>query len=140
MLKPKKLQPGDKIGLISASAPLAGLLPSRKKRGVEVIKKLGFQPIIGANAELVTGYTAGSAKSRADDFNDFVSSTDVKAIISFIGLSERLIMITRLEWFTLHLNGRRKYWIGLNFKIIARERCRRMMVGNALDQGKLGGL
>jgi muramoyltetrapeptide carboxypeptidase LdcA involved in peptidoglycan recycling len=68
MIKPKKLKQGDKIGLISASAPLAGLLPQRKNRGVKALADLGFEPVIGKNAELVSGHTAGSAERKGKRF------------------------------------------------------------------------
>jgi len=82
---PKKLEVGDTIGVISPSAPLAGLVEHRYKNGVKKLKELGFNVIVGKYALEVTSYTAGSAQARAEDIMDFFKNKNVKAIISFTG-------------------------------------------------------
>jgi len=72
LIKPKLLKKGDTIGIVSPSAPLAGLVPHRVKRGIEMIKKIGFNVQLGKNALKVSGYISGSAKERAKDINDFL--------------------------------------------------------------------
>jgi len=49
ILKPKILKPGDTIGIISPSAPLAGLIPHRTNHAIEVLKNMGFKVRIGKN-------------------------------------------------------------------------------------------
>lgn len=85
LTKPKLLKKGDAIGIISPSAPLAGLVPHRVERGVENLKKMGFIVKLGANALKIDGYNAGSAEERAKDINDFFADKDIKAIFTFIG-------------------------------------------------------
>ena len=85
LIKPKKLKKGDAIGLISPSAPLAGLVPHRTKKAVKMLEELGFKVKVGKNALKITGYTAGSPKERAEDINSFFRDKEVKAIICFIG-------------------------------------------------------
>jgi muramoyltetrapeptide carboxypeptidase len=84
-IKPSHLKQGDIIGIVSPSAPLAGLLPRRVKRGVKMLESLGFRVILGKNSLKVTGYTAGTAEQRAEDINSFIRNNDVKGIFSFIG-------------------------------------------------------
>lgn len=85
LIKPMHLRNGDTIGIVSPSAPLAGLVPHRVKKGITMLKKLGFKIKIGKHALKVTNYTAGSAKERADDINIFFKDKKIKAIFTFIG-------------------------------------------------------
>ncbi len=82
---PEKLNFGDTIGVISPSAPLAGLVEHRYKNGIKKLEELGFNVIVGKHALEVTSYTAGSAEERAEDIMEFFKNKNVKAIISFIG-------------------------------------------------------
>lgn len=85
LLKPKSLKVGDTIGLISPSAPLAGLVPHRTKKGIQELERLGFKVKVGKNALKVTGHTAGTPQERAEDINSFFADKEIKAIFSFIG-------------------------------------------------------
>lgn len=85
LIKPTHLNTGDTIGVISPSAPMAGLVKRRAEQGINALKALGFNVKIGHNAYKMSGYTAGSALERAADINDFFQDKDVKAIFSFIG-------------------------------------------------------
>lgn len=85
LLKPKALKIGDTIGLVSPSAPLAGLVPHRTQKGIQELERLGFKVKVGKNALRVTGYTAGTPQERAEDINSFFADKKVKAIFSFIG-------------------------------------------------------
>lgn len=82
---PEHLKKGDSIGIISPSAPLAGLIEHRYKNGVKKLKELGFNVILGKHSLKITNYTAGSPKERAEDIMDFFIDGNIKAIISFIG-------------------------------------------------------
>lgn len=85
LIKPMLLRKGDVIGIISPSAPLAGLVPHRVESSIESLKKMGFVVRLGASALKVDGYTAGSAEERAKDINDFFADKDIKAIFTSIG-------------------------------------------------------
>ncbi len=85
LLKPKSLKIGDTIGLVSPSAPLAGLVPHRTQKGIQELERLGFKIKVGENALKVTGHTAGIPQERAQDINSFFADKEVKAIFSFIG-------------------------------------------------------
>lgn len=85
LIKPPQLKIGDTIGLISPSAPLAGLVPHRTQKAIKSLTEMGFRVKVGKNALKVTGYTAGSPKERAEDINNFFKDKTVRAIICFIG-------------------------------------------------------
>jgi muramoyltetrapeptide carboxypeptidase len=85
LIKPKVLEMGDTIGLVSPSAPLAGLVSHRTKNGIKMLEELGFKVKVGKNALKVKGHTAGTPKERADDINTFFRDKKIKAIFSFIG-------------------------------------------------------
>jgi muramoyltetrapeptide carboxypeptidase len=85
LIKPKKLERGDIIGVVSPSSSLPADIPNRFKRGVDCIEKLGYKVKIGKNATKKLGYMAGSPQERADDINEMFSDKDVKAIFCSIG-------------------------------------------------------
>ncbi len=83
--KPPRLKEGDTIGLISPSAPLAGLVPHRTDRAVAMLGGLGFNVLVAKNSKKITDYTAASPEERAEDIHEMFSNDDVKAVICFIG-------------------------------------------------------
>lgn len=85
LIKPIYLKRGDTIGVVSSSAPLAGLVPHRLKKGLKTLEDFGFKVKIGSNALKITKYTAGNEKERAQDINNFFKDKTIKAIFSFIG-------------------------------------------------------
>lgn len=85
LIKPKHLQKGDTVGLVSPSAPLAGLVPHRVRIGVKALQDFGFKVKIGKNALKIEEETAGSPKERAEDINNFFKDGNIKAIFCFIG-------------------------------------------------------
>ena len=65
LIEPKKIEKGDTVGLVSPSAPLAGLAPHRTEKAIKMLEEMGFKVKIGKNALKVEEYTAGSPKERA---------------------------------------------------------------------------
>jgi len=98
LIKPTHLQKGDTIGIVSPSAPLASLVPHRVKRGVAMLKELGFKVKIGKYALKVTCHTAGNPKERAQDINDFFKDKSIKAIFTFIGGSNSNQILKYLDF------------------------------------------
>jgi muramoyltetrapeptide carboxypeptidase len=104
MFKPKHLQKGNKIGTVSPSSPMAGLLPHRAKRGMTMLEKLGFVVKNGEHALSISQHTAGNPKERADDINSFFKDESIKAIISFIGGNHSNQILEHLD-FNLIMNN-----------------------------------
>lgn len=98
VILPIGLKQGDKVGLISPSAPLAGLLPHRVEQGIRGVKSLGLEVLIGKSSLKVTGYTAGNAKERAQDINDFFRNNKVRAIMAMIGGNHSNQLLSYLDF------------------------------------------
>lgn len=83
IIKPKRLNAGDTIGLVSPSSRLP-----RKRQYKEIVKqiqKLGYQVNEGTNARQHYGYLAGSDEQRAADLNEMFADDSVDAIMPFRG-------------------------------------------------------
>jgi muramoyltetrapeptide carboxypeptidase len=85
LIRPKRLQRGDMIGIVSPSSGIAALCPRRLQRGIEELKRLGFQVIVGKNAKKRNEYMAGTIEERIEDLHEMFANSEVKAIITTIG-------------------------------------------------------
>ncbi len=83
LIKPRGLQKGDTVGLISP----ASRLPKRKQYGeiIEQIKDLGYRVKVAPHAQNRYGYFAGKDKDRAADLNQMFADDSVDAILPFRG-------------------------------------------------------
>lgn len=77
ILKPKKLQPGDTIGIVTPASPM---LSERLTRGIQYLQQRGFQVKIGEHVSDERGYLAGSDEARAQDLNELFANSEVDAI------------------------------------------------------------
>ena len=79
LIKPKKLQKGDTIGLISVSGNI------KEYQNIENAKKYfeskGFNVVISENTKEKYRYHAGTDKVRANTFNEFVKNDKIDAIV-----------------------------------------------------------
>ncbi len=82
-IKPKKLQKGDLIGIISPASSVDD--PFRLERGVEYIEKMGYNVMVGKNVGKFNGYLAGTDLERLDDLHSMFSNKKVKAIFCVRG-------------------------------------------------------
>lgn len=83
IIKPKKLENGDLIGIISPASSPEDL--SKIEKGVNYLEKLGYRVKIGENVGKSHGYLAGSDEDRLADIHSMFSDKDVKAIFSVRG-------------------------------------------------------
>ncbi|WP_445665039.1 S66 peptidase family protein [Fodinibius sp. AD559] len=83
LIKPKKLQQGDTIGLISPGF----ILPDSNKYDeiIDQIQQLGYKVKEGPNARNQYGYLAGTDEERAADLNAMFADNSVDAIMPFRG-------------------------------------------------------
>lgn len=82
-IKPKALQPGDTIGLVSPASIVGD--DQAYDEVVAKIKQLGYEVKEGANARNTFGYFAGTDKQRAEDLNAMFQDPSVDAIMAFRG-------------------------------------------------------
>jgi len=79
IIKPKKLEKGDTIGLISPASRPKDL--TRIDGATKYLEGLGYNVKIGKNAKNLYGFLAGSDEERVSDLHEMFSDKDVKAII-----------------------------------------------------------
>lgn len=81
-LKPKRLYPGDMIGVIAPASP--GDLQSAQA-GINWLKAQGFRVRAGRTLEETFGYLAGNDDIRAADINSMFASSEINGIICLRG-------------------------------------------------------
>lgn len=82
-LRPKKLQKGDLIGIISPASSVDD--PSKIERGVSYLEGLGYKTILGKNVGKYNGYLAGNDNERLADLHTMFENKNVKAIFCLRG-------------------------------------------------------
>lgn len=78
MIKPKKLSPGDTIGVVSPASPSENR--SEVYRAKEYLENLGYTVVIGKNVNKTRGFTAADEQDRIDDIHDMFSRDDIDAV------------------------------------------------------------
>jgi muramoyltetrapeptide carboxypeptidase LdcA involved in peptidoglycan recycling len=96
--RPPRLNKGDTIAIITPAAPAPRKFPDRFQHALEQLRKCGFKVIIGACAEKSEGYRSASPRLRANEFNQFVKSPEVKVIMSAIGGWNSNSLLPYLDW------------------------------------------
>ncbi len=82
MVKPRRLERGDRIALLALASPFDRRLFDA---GVEELQKLGFQPVYDERAFEKTRYLAGDPSSRALAFEAAWNDPDIAGIIAVRG-------------------------------------------------------
>ena len=81
-----KLEPGDKIAIVSPSWGGAALFPHRVALGVRQIESLGFSAVFGSHALGNNGSVSDSAENRARDLHEMFEPG--KEVVAFHGDEE----------------------------------------------------
>lgn len=81
-IKPKRLYPGDTIGVI---APASSGNPELAVAGVRWLEEQGFRVQLGKTVEQTMGYLSGPDALRAADINAMFASPDIDGIICLRG-------------------------------------------------------
>jgi muramoyltetrapeptide carboxypeptidase len=102
ILKPKALKKGDKVAII---AP-ASNLDSNEDINIrmDVMKWLGFEPVVGKNVMNQYGYLAGRDKERADDLNEMFARKDVAGIFCARGGYGTMRMLPYIDYENIKRN------------------------------------
>ena len=77
MIKPKRLKPGDTVGII---APASGVAPETWDRAVKNIESLGFKAKVGKNARGRLSFLSATDKERLEDLHWAFSDAEVSAV------------------------------------------------------------
>ena len=87
MIKPKKLNIGDKVAIISLSRGILGM-PFAKHEldlGIKRLKDMGLEPVIMTNSLKDMGYLEKHPEERASDLKEAFMDDSIKGIICAIG-------------------------------------------------------
>jgi len=78
VIKPKVLHQGGTVGVISPASP--SFKKSDVLRGKETLERWGYRVELSKNLNISKGFTAGTDRERAEDFNEMFSRKDVNAV------------------------------------------------------------
>jgi len=78
LIRPKKLKKGDTVGIVAPAGPVDLEL---LEKGLQVIRSMKLEPVLGKHVLSKRGYLAGKDEDRADDLMSMFANQDVKAIL-----------------------------------------------------------
>ncbi|MCL5254004.1 MAG: LD-carboxypeptidase [Candidatus Thermoplasmatota archaeon] len=105
MIIPKRLKKGDRIGVVTPSAPLnSNELVARLNNGIAILNDMGFEVVLGRNAMKVNGYLAGEPVEKAEDINEMFADRNVSAILCSQGGGTANSCLPHLDWDTIRKN------------------------------------
>ena len=81
IIKPKKLNREDTVGIISPSEPITDDLKEQFNKGLLALEKLGLKVKLGKYVFDQYYYNAGTREHRIKDFNDIWNDSKVKMIL-----------------------------------------------------------
>ena len=96
---PSRLKRGDRVGVVSPSAPIdTDELLSRLNSGIRVLNDMGFDVVTAKNALRVRGYSAGTPLEKANDINTMFGDESISAIICSQGGGTANGCLPLLDW------------------------------------------
>lgn len=102
ILKPKRLNKGDLIGIITPASIPDDL--TRINKGVKYLESLGYRVEVGKNVGKVRGYLAGTDEERLEDLHYMFSKKAVKAIICARGGYGTPRLLNRIDYSLIKKN------------------------------------
>jgi muramoyltetrapeptide carboxypeptidase LdcA involved in peptidoglycan recycling len=99
MIKPHKLNPGDKIATVSLSWGGPGTYPYRYQIGVQQLQKeFGLQVVEMPNTLKDADWLARNPKARAEDWMQAFADPSIKGIFSTIGGDESIRLLPYIDF------------------------------------------
>ena len=120
---PEPLKQGDKVFLVCTSSPI---LEEDIEKCKEVVKKLGFEPVLGESLfENIGGYMAGMPEIRVKDLHRAFSDNEVKGIFCVKGGFSASQLLDKLDYELIKNNP--KVFVGYsdvtNLNIVFNQKC-----------------
>jgi len=102
MIKPKRLQPGDTVGLVAPATAVFQDVEQEIAR--ESLEALGLKVVIGQHMRDRHGYLAGDDKARAEDINRFFADKSISAVLPIRGGWGSARVLPHLDFDTIKRN------------------------------------
>lgn len=106
---PRRLNKGDKIGMVSPSCP-----PNRDsvQKGISSLEALGFIVVPGKHVNSTTWGYAASPQEKAEDINAMFADTSIKAVMAAAGGYTGNSCLPYLDWEVIAANP--KIFLGMS--------------------------
>jgi muramoyltetrapeptide carboxypeptidase len=109
-IKPKKINRGDLIGIIS---PASSTNDSTViENGVRYIESLGYRTLVGKNVGKARGYLAGTDEERVEDIHQMFGNKKVKAIFCLRGGYGAFRLLDKIDYKLIQSNP--KIFVGFS--------------------------
>ncbi len=112
IIKPKKLQKGDTVMIISPSGGVPKELMGQFNDGIKFLENLGLKVKIGKNALGRHYYSAGTVEERLSDIHEAFGNKKIKAVIMSIGGSTANNLLDGLDFELIKRNP--KIFLGIS--------------------------
>lgn len=109
-IKPKKLQKGDVIGIISPASSVED--SNLVNKGIRYIESLGYRVELGKNISKCRGYLAGTDEERVKDIHQMFKDKNVKAIFCLRGGYGAFRLLDKLDYTLIRNNP--KIFVGFS--------------------------
>lgn len=106
MIKPKRLKPGDTVGII---APASGVAPETWDRAVKNIESLGFKAKVGKNARGRLSFLSATDKERLEDLHWAFSDAEVSAVWCVRGGGGAPRLLPDIDYALIRKNPEERY-------------------------------
>lgn len=101
-VRPPRLRPGDLVGVVSPSSPVAARCPRRLRRGIAELERRGLRVRLGEHATAATGHTAGTVAQRLADLHAMFRDPEVRAVIATVGGYSSHQLLEDLDYDLIH--------------------------------------
>ncbi|MFW9929923.1 MAG: LD-carboxypeptidase [Candidatus Thorarchaeota archaeon] len=98
LLKPKHLQKGDTVGIISPSSPITTDFMNQFNHGIKTLSEFGLEVKLGKHIFDKYYYSAGKREDRISDFNTIWEDPQVKMVLMTIGGTSCLQLVDAIDY------------------------------------------
>ncbi len=97
-MKPRRLSPGDHVGIVSPSWGGAAAFPHRVELGIRGLERFGLRVKLGRHALNSRGFVSDSPENRAADLHDMFRDPDVRLILAATGGDHSCHLLPHLDF------------------------------------------
>ena len=104
LTRPRRLRPGDRIGIVAPSGPVPG---DRLTAGLDILRGWGLEPVVAPHVldKHPSGYLAGADHDRARDLRDLWCDPSIAAVLCARGGYGVQRMVDLVDWEALRAAG-----------------------------------